>query len=67
MERLGAAPFQGTLLPDLMPDLRRVTKDRAIFYFRVFETAKQIQILAVFFGGQDHQMHMLRRLAGRKR
>jgi len=62
MERLGAAPFQGTLMPELMPDLRRVTKDRAIIYFRIDEAAQQVQVLAVFFGGQDHQNHMLSRL-----
>ena len=45
LERLGTAPFQGTLMPDIMPDLRRVTKDRAIIYFRVAEHVKQVQIL----------------------
>jgi hypothetical protein len=29
MEALGRAPFQGTLWPDLLPDLRWVTRDRA--------------------------------------
>lgn len=64
LERLGTVPFQGTLLPDIMPDLRRVTKDRAIIYFRVAEHAKQVQVLAIFFGGQDHHNHMLLRLSG---
>ena len=49
-------------MPDTMPDLRRVTKDRAIIYFRVVEAAKRVQFLAIFFGGQDHQNHMLSRL-----
>lgn len=62
LQRLGSVPFQGTLLPELMPGLRRVTKDRAIVYFLVDEAASRIQILAIFFGGQDHQNHMLRRL-----
>ena len=62
MEALASAPFQGTLRPDLMPGLRNVTKDKAIFYFLVDEDAELIRVLAVFFGGQDHQRHMLLRL-----
>ncbi|MGF1553691.1 MAG: type II toxin-antitoxin system RelE/ParE family toxin [Paracoccaceae bacterium] len=64
LEALGAAPFQGTLMPALMPGLRRVTKDRAIFYFIVDEAQECVLVLAVFFGGQDHQRRMLLRLAG---
>lgn len=59
MEALHKAPFQGTLLPDL----RRVTKNKAVFYFDVDEAEKTVRILAVFFGGQDHQRHMLKRLS----
>ena len=62
MEALGRAPRQGTLLPDLLPGLRRVTKSRAIFYFTLDEQAEELRVLAVFFGGQDHQRHMLKRL-----
>ena len=62
MEGLDRAPFQGTRREDLLPGLRQVTKDRAIFYFLADETAGQVRILAVFFGGQDHLSHMLRRL-----
>ena len=66
MERLGRAPFQGTLREDLRPGLRQVTKRRAVFYFTVDEAAEQVRVLAVFFGGQDHLAEMLRRL-GRAR
>ncbi|WP_137153724.1 type II toxin-antitoxin system RelE/ParE family toxin [Rhizobium sp. FKL33] len=62
MMRLGAAPHQGTLLPELLHDLRCVTKDRAIFYFSVQAELRQIQVLAVFFGGQDHAQHIVKRL-----
>ena len=62
MERLGRAPFQGTLLEGLMPGLRQVTKDSAIFYFLTDEVRERIDVLAVFFGGQEHQRRMLRRL-----
>lgn len=59
---LGKVPHQGTLLPDLRPDLRCVTKDRAIIYFEVIETHQQIEVLAVFFSGQDHRRHIVKRL-----
>ena len=63
MEALGRAPFQGTLWPDLLPDLRWVTKNRAIFYFQVDEPAALLRVLAVFFGGQNHRKTMLLRLS----
>ena len=64
MEGLGRAPFQGTLRQDLMPGLRQVTKDQAIFYFTTDEPAHRLTVLAIFFGGQDHRRHMLIRLSG---
>ena len=78
MLSLAQAPHQGTLRPELSreigpefssrsgpkrsPDIRSVTKRRAIFYFTVDDTAETIRVLAIFFGGQDHQRHMLKRL-----
>lgn len=64
LEGLVEVPHQGTLYPQLMPGLRNVTKDRAIFYFIVDDDAQVVRVLAVFFGGQDHQRLMLRRLLG---
>lgn len=64
MQSLGDAPHQGTLMPQLIPGLRSVSKDRAIFYFSVDETKCVVRVLAVFFGGQDHQRRMLKRLLG---
>lgn len=66
METISKAPHQGTLHNLLADDLRVVTKNQAIFYFDIDEDAEVIRILAVFFGGQDHQRHMLKRL-GRKK
>ncbi|MGI9504401.1 MAG: type II toxin-antitoxin system RelE/ParE family toxin [Geminicoccaceae bacterium] len=63
MEAIGRMPIQGTLWPDLLSELRWVTKNRAIFYFQVDETASVVRVLAVFFGGQDHWMKMLLRLS----
>jgi len=62
MEALAAAPHQGTLRREMMPGLRSVTKGRAIFYFTVDDEARVVRVLAVFFGGQDHQRAMLMRL-----
>jgi plasmid stabilization system protein ParE len=59
---LGAVPHQGMLREDIRAGLRSVTKDRAVFYFRVDDERRVVRVLAVFFGGQDHQRRMLRRL-----
>jgi plasmid stabilization system protein ParE len=66
MRALGRAPHQGTLRPELRPGLRSVTKDSAIFYFDVDDDRRVVRVLAVFFGGQDHQRLMLRRLLERR-
>lgn len=63
-ESIASAPFRGTLHDDLLPGLRHVTLNRAIFYFDVNEASEEIRILAVFFGGQDHLRKMLARLLG---
>jgi plasmid stabilization system protein ParE len=62
MNALAAFPHKGTRRDNWMPGLRSVTKDRAIFYFVVDDEARAVRVLAVFFGGQDHQRAMLRRL-----
>ena len=62
MERLGRAPFQGTLREELRPGLRQVTRNRAVFYFEVDAAGKELRVLAVFFGSQDHVVRMLHRL-----
>lgn len=64
LEDLGRRPHDGALVPEVMPNLRRATRRRAVLYYQVHEPAKQVRVLAVFFGGQDHQRHMLRRLYG---
>lgn len=63
MFALGDVPHQGTLRPDLLPGLRSVTKQRAIFYFDVDDDLRLVRVLAIFFGGQDHQRAMLQRLS----
>lgn len=61
---LGSAPHQGTLYDELLPGLRRVTKERAILYFNIDEDAQVVRVIAVFFGGRDHCRRMLIRLLG---
>lgn len=62
---LGKAPHQGTRHDNWLPGLRHVTKDRVIYYFTVDDEQQVVRVLAVFFGGQDHQRRMLRRLMSR--
>ncbi len=62
MHTLGQAPHQGTLRPHLGHGIRNVTKSRAVFYFDLDEGRKILRILAVFFGGQDHDSRILLRL-----
>ncbi|MYF88828.1 MAG: type II toxin-antitoxin system RelE/ParE family toxin [Boseongicola sp. SB0676_bin_33] len=54
-------PFQGTLEPQIMEGLRYATKGRAVFYFLVDEGHREVQVLGISFGGQDHRKHMLER------
>ena len=64
-ERLGIAPHRGTLHDDMLPGLRHVTINRAIYWFDVLEAKRTVRVLGVFFGGQDHVRHMLERLLSR--
>lgn len=63
--KLGNAPYRGTLHPEIMPNLRHVTIDQAIYWFLVDEQALTVRVLAIFFGGQDHVRQMLARLLQR--
>ncbi len=56
------APLRGESHDDLLPGLRHLALDRAVYWFRVRREQHEIQVLAVFFGDQDHQRHMLVRL-----
>lgn len=62
MRSLGGLPHQGTLRTHLGEGIRSVTKGRAIFYFDVDDDRRRVRILAVFFGGQDHEARILVRL-----
>jgi toxin ParE1/3/4 len=62
-DRLALAPHRGPVHDDLAPGIRHVTLDRTVYYFRVADEG--VRVLAVFFGGQDHQRRMRIRLLGR--
>ena len=61
-ERLATTPFRGESRDDLLPGLRHLALDRAVYWFRSRAVQREIQMLAVFFGGQDHQRRMLVRV-----
>jgi toxin ParE1/3/4 len=61
-ERLATAPLRGESHDDLLPGLRHLAHDRAVYWFRPQPQLREIQVLAVFFSGQDHQRRMLVRL-----
>jgi plasmid stabilization system protein ParE len=61
-DRLASAPFRGGIHDDLLPGLRQLTIDRAIYWFDVNEVDHRVSVLANFFGGQDHVRQMLTRL-----
>lgn len=60
--RLATFPIRGTSRDDVLPGVRYLTIDRAIYWFDVDEAARKVRILAIFFGGQDHVHHMLVRM-----
>ena len=61
-ERLATAPLRGESRDDLLLGLRHLALDRTVYWFRPRAEQREIQVLAVFFGGQDHQRRMLVRL-----
>jgi toxin ParE1/3/4 len=59
---VGRAPYQGTLSSGIAQGLRHVTKNRGIIYFDIDDVRQSVRVVAVFFGGQDHEKHILKRL-----
>ena len=63
-ERLALFPERGAARDDILPCLRFMVIERAIYWYDVDERARKIRVLAIFFGGQDHIRRMLIRLLG---
>ena len=56
-------PHRGTENLAIRPGLRTVTSNRFIFYFEIDEPLSEVRVLAVFFGGTDHQSRIGDRLS----
>ena len=63
-ERLALFPERGASRDDILPGLRFMVMDRAIYWYDVDDKARKVGVLAIFFGGQDHIRRMLIRLLG---
>ena len=61
-DRILIAPQRGEFHDDLLPGLRHLAIERAIYWFDVDNDRETVRVLALFFGGQDHVRHMLARL-----
>ena len=61
-DRILTAPHRGEKRDDVLPGLRRLTIERATYWFDVDEEHRTVRVLAVFFGGQDQIRRMLTRL-----
>ena len=55
-------PHRGTEHPRIHHGLRTVTSNRFIYYFEIDEPRSEVRVLAVFFGGVNHQKQILDRL-----
>lgn len=64
-EHLATAPLRGQVRDDLLPGLRQLSLDGAVYWFVVDAVVLEVRMLAIFFGGQDHQRRMLVRLLRR--
>jgi len=64
IDRIAHMPHQGTKRDDVLPGVRHLTIDSATYWFDVDEPRRTVLVLGIFFGGQDHQRHMLIRLLG---
>ncbi len=62
LEKLVDVPHRGTRDDDILPTLRHITVERAVYYFTVDDDARFNHVLAVFYGGQDHRWRMLKRM-----
>jgi len=60
--RIASAPMRGERHDDWMPGLRHLTLEKAVYWYLAEEDAQRVRILAIFYGGQDHQRRMLLRL-----
>jgi plasmid stabilization system protein ParE len=60
--KLANTPYIGTLRPDIGPNLRFLRRDKAAIWFVQEEERRNIFIVGIFYGAQDHVRHMLARM-----
>ena len=60
-KRILSAPDRGQRPDDLLPGLRHLTLGRGIYWFDVDDVRRTVRVLGVFFGAQDHILHMVSR------
>lgn len=58
MERIATAPYRGEVHDDLLPGLRHLTLERAIYWYRLADDTETVRGLAIFYGVQDHLRQM---------
>ena len=63
-EGLTLFPERGIARSDVLPGLRFMVMQRAIYWYDVDDAAQAVRVLGIFFGGQDHIRRMLIRLLG---
>ena len=63
-ERLELFPERGIARGDILPGLRFMVMERAIYWYDVDDQTRAVRVLGIFFGGQDHIRRMLIRLLG---
>ena len=59
--RIATAPHRGERHDHLLPGLRHLTLDDAVFYF--VSTDQAVRIVAIFWSGQDHHRIIADRIA----
>lgn len=59
--RLPETPHIGQRVPQFGAGMRRVTLDRAVYYFTTERLPETVSVVAIFLSGQDHQARMLAR------
>ena len=60
-DRIATAPHRGERHDHLVPGLRHLTLDDAVFYF--VATDEAVRIVAIFWSGQDHHRIIADRIA----
>ncbi|MGJ3230596.1 MAG: type II toxin-antitoxin system RelE/ParE family toxin [Oceanicaulis sp.] len=59
---LQRSPLRGTRRPQLGERVRFIAFERSVVWFEVDQARREVHVLAIFHGGEDHQARMIRRL-----